>query len=370
MKKRTHEEYVAELKDKNPDIEVIERYINSSTKIRHRCLKDGYEWDVAPSTVLSGHGCPMCNGGIKTTNEQYVNRLHIINPSIIPIEQYVNSNTKIKHRCLVDGYEWYVTPANTLNGKGCPLCGGTMHKTQEQYVEELKLKNPNIIAIGQYINHSTKIMHKCLKHNYEWMASPHTILSGCGCPMCKNDKLSNAFKISHDEYVNKLYAVNKNIVVLGEYVNARTPIKHKCLIDGWEWDATPENLLKGHGCPQCNKCSKSNGEKLVSKWLDANNITYKKQKTFDDCRDKQVLQFDFYLPDYNIVIEYNGKQHYEPVDYFGGKTGFEYTVKHDKMKTDYCKKNNIMLFIIPYFKNLYDELESLHNLIKDTGVAA
>ena len=370
MRKKTHDEYVSELKNINPYIEVVEQYINSSTKIKHKCLKDGYEWYVAPSTILAGHGCPMCNGGIKMTHEQYVKRLQIINPYIFVVEKYINNNTKIKHKCLKDGYEWYATPANILKGKGCPVCGGTIHKTHEQYVKQLRLKNPNIIVIDKYINNSTKIKHKCLLHNYEWETSPKNVLNGQGCPMCKGEKLKNAFKMDNNEYINRLYAIDKNVVVLDEYINARTPIKHKCLIDGFEWYAAPDNLLHGHGCPQCNTCNKSKGEKLISEWLSDNNILYKQQKTFDDCKDKQALPFDFYISNYNIAIEYNGKQHYEPVDYFGGEEAFEYTVRHDIIKRDYCDKNNILLVSIPYYVDIHKELNKIYDMIKNMEVVA
>lgn len=369
-RKKTHEEYVAEVAAINPNIEVIGAYINSSSKITHKCLIDGFEWKSAPATILQGHGCPMCHGGIKQTHEQYVEKLSTKNPSIIVLGQYVNSSTKIMHKCLIDGHEWLVTPNNILNGKGCPLCSGTMRKTHEQYIEELKIKNSSIVAVGQYINNATKITHRCLIHNYEWEISPQHVLAGYGCPMCRDDKLRNKFRRSHDEYIDEVSIINKDIVVIGEYVNARTHIRHKCLVCGWEWDTIPENILRGHGCPQCNKCSKSIGEKKIAAWLDSNDITYKTQKTFDNCRDRQVLQFDFYLPDYNIAIEYNGKQHYEPVDYFGGKKSFELQQKHDKIKENYCKENNIRLFIIPYFEDINIKLKELGDLIIAKEVAA
>ena len=60
------------------------------------------------------------------------------------------------------------------------------------------------------------------------------------------------------------------------------------------------------------------------------------------------LKFDFYLPDYNCCIEYDGKQHFEPIDYFGGKNGFIKTQERDDIKNQYCKNNDIKLIRIPY----------------------
>ena len=298
----------------------------------------------------------------KKTHEQYVAEIAAINPNIEVVGKYVNSHTKIIHKCVDDGYEWLLSPANALSGKGCPVCGGTMRKTHEQYVRELKIKNPYLIAVGRYINNNTKITHRCLRHNYEWEASPSSILQGSGCHVCRNEKMRNRFLKSNDEYVYDLATINKDVIALEKYVNARTPIKHRCLIDGWEWHVSPDALLRGHGCPQCNKCNKSFGEKAIASWLDSKNILYKPQETFCDCKDKYVLRFDFYLTDYNILIEYNGIQHYKPVDFFGGQEGYEGTIKRDGIKENYCKYNDITLVTIPYYANLYEELEKMYEL--------
>lgn len=113
-----------------------------------------------------------------------------------------------------------------------------------------------------------------------------------------------------------------------------------------EFQCTIDNFINGNvSHPHINK---SSGEIYVENLFIENNVNYISQCTFDNCKDIQVLPFDFYLPEYNTVIEYNGKQHYEPIDFFGGKKAFEYTQKHDKMKINYCIENNINVIILPY----------------------
>ena len=111
-----------------------------------------------------------------------------------------------------------------------------------------------------------------------------------------------------------------------------SPILHRCLIDGYKWRISPANTLNGRGCPQCNE---SFGERKTRQWLNSRNIKYIYQKIFKDCKDIKPLPFDFYLPDYNICIEYDGMQHFTPIDYFGGQESFERTVKHDKIKDNF-----------------------------------
>jgi hypothetical protein len=298
MKKKTHIEYVEELKIKNPYVEVIGEYVNANTNIMHHCLIHNVFWETKPYRVLEGHGCKKCR-----------------------IEKFKMSNTK----------------------------------TQDEYIEEVKLKNPNIEVIGEYVDARTKILHKCLTHNVIWNASPTNILKGCGCHECLKEKIGSKNGVSHNEYLAKLLNINPNVVALEEYINTETKIKHKCQICGHEWKVKPGNILAGKGCPKCNE---SHGEKNISNYLNMNNITYIPQYTFDDCKDKRKLPFDFYLPELNICIEYDGEQHFKVVDHFGGKEGLKIRQLHDQMKTDYCKNNNISLLRIKYDDDIEEKLYS------------
>lgn len=295
----------------------------------------------------------------KKTHQEYVEELSIKNPTIQVIGQYVDANTSILHHCLIHNIDWETTPNRVLHGAGCKECGKDKYrkarlKTHEQYVEEVSLINPDIKVIGKYIEAKTPIEHYCKIHNMSWEASPDNILHGYGCPQCGGN-----IKKTHKEYTDELYKYNPDIEVTGEYINAKIPITHKCKICGYEWPIAPSNILSGQGCPQCQE---SQGERQVRQWLENHDIIYSYQKIFTDCRDKKMLPFDFYLPEYNLCIEYDGKQHFEPVDFSGnGKSValacFMMTQKHDEIKNNYCKDNNIHLLRIPYFKNVEYELE-------------
>lgn len=296
----------------------------------------------------------------KKTHEEYVVELSEKNPDVEVVGTYINALTKITHHCLIHDVYWETTPSRVLHGAGCEVChkdkiSSSKYKSNDEYIKQVKNINPNILVIEPYIEARIPILHKCTIHNVEWKAYPDNILKGCGCFECGNQKQRDKKCKSNDEYTSELKIMNKNIIALETYINALTPIKHKCLIDGCEWYASPGNILYGTGCPACKE---SVGERNVAKWLDDRDIQYQRQKCFDGCKDKKHLPFDFYLPEYNCCIEYDGKQHYEPIDYFGGKESFEYTVKHDNIKNDYCKNNGIILLRIPYFKNVEEELNN------------
>ncbi len=419
-KKKTHEEYVAELAIKNPNIEVIEKYSGANTSILHRCKIDGYEWYARPGNILFGKGCPKCAGVLKLTNEEYVDKLKSISPNIISIEEYINIKTPIFHKCLIDGYIWKTSPSSILNGYGCPKCAGnakkthseyikelsvinpnikaidtyinvntpilhycTIHniywnttpertllgvgcpeckkellrenhlKTHEQYVEEVQLLNPNIIVVGKYVGTKTPIEHYCKKHNLSWSAYPASILRGCGCQECCKEKIGDKNRKTHNQYVSEVSQTNPDIEVIGKYIDSQTAILHKCQKHNVLWYAYPTNILRNHGCPQCNE---SRGEEQIRKWLDDHYIAYIPQKTFNDCKNKQPLPFDFYMPAYNLCIEYDGEQHFRSIEFFGGEKGFIQRQYNDQIKNQYCQANNIKLLRIPYFKNVEEEL--------------
>ena len=108
------------------------------------------------------------------------------------------------------------------------------------------------------------------------------------------------------------------------------------------------NLSSGN--TQSCGCMRSKGEFLIGKILQELNIAFEKQKTFPNLLGKvNVLRFDFYLPEYNTCIEYQGKQHYSSIDYFGGEEQLQIQQSYDKTKEKYCKEHDIKLIQIPYY---------------------
>ena len=358
-RKKTHEEYIKEVSVKNSNVEVLESYKGASTPILHRCKIHNVIWNAYPTNILRGHGCYLCGNNVKKSHEQYIKEVAEINPNVEVVETYINAQTKILHLCKIDGHVWSVAPSVILRGDGCPKCGGNARKNTEGYAHEVLTINPNIEVLGDYINAFIPILHRCKIDDHEWYAEPANILSGRGCPKCKSHMLSNMFVKSHEQYIKEVAIVNPDIEVLEKYINAHTPITHRCKKDGYIWKIAPSNVLTGQGCPQCQE---SIGERKIRQWLQSNYIEYVYQKTFFACRLIKELPFDFYIPKHNLCIEYDGRQHFEPIDFAGkGKEWAEQQLllvqRHDDIKTKYCKENNIHLLRIPYYKNIEEELE-------------
>ena len=357
---KTHDEYINELKIIHPNIIPLETYINSATKILHKCLKHNVEWSTTPNHLFKSCGCPQCRresyaSKAAKTNEKYLEEVKIINNTILPLETYINEKTKILHRCLLCGYEWKTIPDRILRGHGCPKCNCNVSKTSEEYFDLVKINNPNIEILEEYNSSNKKILCKCKKHEYIWKAYAPNILKGGGCPLCRVEKVSEKRTKPHQQFILEAKRSNPNIAILDTYCGTKNKIKVKCLQCNHEWMAYPEDILHGHGCAICNN---SIGENKIRQWLILKNITYIPQKKFKDCKDCNLLPFDFYLPDKNKCIEYDGIQHFEPVNYFGGQKAFKIRQQHDQIKDKYCEENNIPLLRIPYYANVEEELEN------------
>ena len=103
--------------------------------------------------------------------------------------------------------------------------------------------------------------------------------------------------------------------------------------------------MDGCGCPTCNE---SVGERIIRTYLEDNDIEYEQEHRFDDCRFKYPLIFDFYIPKLNTVIEFDGIQHFECVEHFGGAETLNVTRKRDSIKNEYINKSNMRMVRLNY----------------------
>ena len=172
------------------------------------------------------------------------------------------------------------------------------------------------------------------------------------------DEALNITKLLLDEFIEELKLKNSDIEVLGQYKNNYTKIKCRCKIDGHIWEVRPSDLLiKDIGCPKCNS---SKGEKRISKYLDSIDLDYIHDKRyFKDLKgiNDGILRPDFILENDKIWIEYDGIQHFEPIDIFDGEDGFKETKENDRIKNEYAKKHGWKLIRIPYYD--FDNVEEI-----------
>lgn len=303
----------------------------------------------------------------KWTEEDFFKEFYKRNPNANNIEilsPYISNKKKMICRCKIDGIIWFTTPNNLLRPHGCPTCGN-QKKSSEKFKKEMEKKKPNIIMLTEYINADTKIFCKCKIDGYEWSAKPNDLLnSKIGCPKCSG-KIKNK---TTEYFKQELTEINPNIEVLGEYKGNKEPIHCKCKICEYKWRPRPNDLLsKNVGCPKCNI---SKGEDKILLLFKNKNINYKYQHRFENCKFKNTLSFDFYLPNKNIAIEYDGQDHYM-IFTRGNNETYEQAMDRfidrkirDTVKNIYCQQNNIKLIRIPYWD--FNNIEEI--LIKELNL--
>ena len=380
MKRRkTQEEFEKELSLVLPDIKVLGAYINMNTKIRFKCLIHDFEFDAFPQNMLRGHGCRKC-GNEKQSKKQtkshnmFVEDLKNINPDIEVIGKYVNMDTKILVKCSIDGYQWNADPRKLMMGCRCAVC---LNKTVMVGVNDIATTRTDLVQYFKYKEDARKYTSGsekyidiiCPKCGYEdTVRIANLSRFGLACNGCYEKKYGhkrvpygywnkNTMQYYLDEKYNgyQLLSVQKPNGDDVKYLKAFIKCPNENHPPYWTYW---KNIASGNTCLLCcMEDSMSKGERAAEIVFKKHNYAYEPQKRFNDCCDKYTLPFDFYLPDYNLIIEIMGEQHEHPIDHFGGEESFKKRVEHDKIKRDYLMLHNINILDIWYYE--FDKMEDL-----------
>jgi len=267
--------------------------------------------------------------------------------------KYQSSNRQVSIICPKHGM-FQQKPYDHYNGNvGCPICGKKKLNT-EDFVEKSKLKHGekydySLVKYGKNNVDEVKIL--CTIHGV-FEQKPLLHLRGSGCPIC-----SGNIKKTTEQFIekSKLKHGEKYDYSLVEYKNKLTIVNIICPKHGI-FQQRPDLHLQGFGCKICNE---SKLEKKVRDFLESKKIKFVPQKKFTDCKNVLPLSFDFFLIEKNVLLECNGIQHYEPVEYFGGQKRYLKQKLNDNIKKNFCKKNGIRLLIINNLKEVDELLSTL-----------
>lgn len=303
----------------------------------------------------------------KRTHEEFVNILKNKNPNINVVGNYTQAHTKIQVNCKICGHIWNPTANSLIRGFGCPKCadianGERRNLTHEQFlskIDEQTLKE--YIFIDKYKNSSNYMKIKHLTCDETFQMTPNVFLRGERCPHC----FSNIRKTT-DEFANYVNnQTNGEYSLVSDYKNAHTYVDILHVVCGNTYPVKPNNFTNGKRCPFCNE---SKGETAIRLYLEKDNIPFIPQYRFPDCKNILPLPFDFAIFEneektkLRMLIEYDGEFHYG----IGRRVPTEQAYKilkrthfHDNIKNDYCNKNKIKLIRIPYW-----ELKNINQILK------
>lgn len=225
----------------------------------------------------------------------------------------------------------------------------------------MKNINPNIRIIGRYDGAHTHILCSGTIHNEEFKSSPTHLLAGqIGCKSCIAEMQHHSGLKTTDEFKVQLSNINDTITVIGEYDGAKAPLKVQCNKCGNIWTRDAHIFLMGIGCPFCYA---SKGERKIRIFLDQNNIDYIQQKSFSSLRGIGgfPLRYDFYIPKYNLLLEYQGEFHDGSAFKKSSRNYLDTQIEHDKRKREYALNNNYNFLEIWYYQyKRIDEILSFY----------
>jgi hypothetical protein len=290
----------------------------------------------------------------KLTNDEFIRKAISIHGEKYDysLVEYINSKKKIKIICGKHGI-FEQQPFNHILGKGCNICNPSFGPKIE--LEDFILRSNKIhnfeydYSLVDYVNNKTKVKIICKKHGI-FEQEPRGHLSGLKCSICQGNK-----KMTTQDFIDRCSVIfqNKYEYSISKINGTKKKTKILCPKHG-EFSQTVESHLRGHGCPRCND---SKGEKIISWFLDKNNIEYETQKTFEGCKDVRKLRFDFFIPALNTCIEFDGKHHFDIIEF--GEEKLKDTLKKDKIKNEFCDENQINLIRISYKENIFEQLEKI-----------
>lgn len=333
---------------KETDIQRVSDFVNQTTEMTWQCLKEdcGKTWEARCYKILNlNNTCKHC-GSKRITNEIIDQRL--LGRNIFRVDDYQGAVTKINFKCEC-GKTWLAKPKTIINdNRGCSKCSKKERITNETI--DAYLVDKSIRRLDEYKGkNGLYAKWECLIHKgYIWSAPTSHVMRGYGCRKCGSKPLATNESI--DERI-----VGREFIRIDDVIDCKTKIKWKCLIDGDTWEATPNSILRGSGCPSC----KHKNETRIRMYL--------KEKYGSEEANRLTLNTNGrkYFIDFvvrGVFIEYNGEQHYSSIEFFGGEKRLIKQQKRDQELRDYCQQNNIRLIEIPYWLSEEEQYKLLEGL--------
>lgn len=361
---------------------VHEYKINRWTKEEIKFLKENYktmsDQDIANTLNRTESGVVskrselklkrdnFCDGKISWTYDKVKNKCLELGYTLLSNE-YKNADQKLS---LVDndGYLYYIRAFFIVNGYNArKFYSNNIYTVHNIKLWLVKNNKSFILLSDSYCGANNLLQWKCLKCNETFDMSWDQVIVGQNCPYCSGKKvgLSNCLATKNPELAKEWHPTkNGNLTPYDVTCGTHKKVWWICNLCSEIWNCNiSDRTIKHSGCPHCNN---SKGELKIRNFLNINNIKYTYQKKYNGLNGigNGKLSYDFYLPKYNLLIEYQGEQHEISIDYFGGEEALLYRKEHDKRKREYAVTNNIKLLEIWYtdFNNIETILKKELNL--------
>lgn len=376
-KLKTKEEFIDDAKkihgDKYDYSKV--KYVNKRTKVTIICSTHG-EFEQTPDAHLQGNGCIKCkyvkHAEILSGKHSFIERANKMHNNKYLYEKvnYINSLTKVIITCPIHG-DFEQTPVNHITGRGCSKCAivSTKSKTSsttEDFIEKAKQIHGNKYDYSEvvYINNRTLIKIVCPEHGLFYQ-TPKKHLLGSGCKMCGYEKVGKLCRKTTEDFIKDAKQVHgdKYDYSKTQYINSKRDVEIICSIHGSFWQ-NPHGHVSGYGCPKCTLKEQSKIYEYIKSTFPEYNWSweYKSQWLVNQ-------RIDICCEEIKLAIEYNGPQHYMPIERYGGEISHVKTKERDQRKSKLCNENGFSLYVIKYDDVNYDKIrEDINNIITNSKI--
>jgi len=357
------------------------KYVRNDVPVIVTCTQHG-DFSVVATQHLNGPtGCPACakekaaapRPNNRTTKKQFLAKAQTRHGAKYNYDlvNYKDTKTKVEILCSEHGPFWQ-TPLNHTNGNGCPACGRNRVNaatrarpltTFKKFKAKARKKHSNKYKYLEFSGLQKPAVVECPRHGqFTQKAAAH--IRGQGCRKCRDELYSKTFRKTTEEFVAVAKAVHGSLFNYDKvnYTTHDVPVLIGCRRHG-HFKQRPGHHLEGHGCPTC---SSSQGERAVRRWLDEHGINYFYQWREHGCIAMQTTAvFDFWIPEHEVIIEYDGKQHFRPLRKIGGhyQTPEEAAAllariqQSDANKNAWAQDNNIQMIRIRYDEDVAEKLD-------------
>ena len=312
-------------------------YVNNATKMLWECSK-GHQWYAIYINIRVGKWCKECAYESMRRGLKDAQKLAESMGGKCLSEKYINNNTKMLWECN-DWHQWETPLRNIQQGHWCRECKNNSFKKTLRDAQIIAAKMNGKCLSEKYINNRSNMLWECV-FGHKWNTTYTNIQQGNWCPECNLNNMRNTINDAH-----KL-ALTKNGKCLSKiYKNNRSYLVWECEY-GHTWEAIYNNILKGKWCPYCKTKTQNKLYKIIEKIFPNIEIIYN-SISLDWLKNPETnrkLEIDLWVPSLKLAIEYDGKQHYEPVR-FGGisqkraEENFKHTKQRDQAKNKLIKKH-------------------------------
>jgi hypothetical protein len=346
--------------------------------VKVRCREHGW-FPIAPLNLWKGGGCPICaraERGIarRLTTDEFALRAREIHDNKYKYKntKYSTARAKVLVTCPLHG-DFSVLPNNHLKGAGCPICSKDRHVvlmnegarySQKEMIAKFHKVHGNVYNYSRvsYVRGMDPVEIICPEHGvFNQIAFHH--LAGKGCPLCGVKARSDANRLSQVEVIQRFAKLHGKRFDYSKFKYRE--FVSKSLIGCRErghgfFEMNAQAHLEGKGCPAC---SQSLGERIIDEWLRESDIMFVREFLIPSTgsRKKGRLRFDFCIPQCQLLIEYDGEQHFRPVRFFGSseKTArkvFKEIRRRDRIKSTWAVTNSYRLIRIRYDEDIVERL--------------